>query len=109
MGDTVLGPIDYLAVGWPGRHVTGEGFRLLMDLVDRGIVGVLDFRFISKDADGTASTVEAADVEHSDELDALLWALSSGLLDSSDIDLSSRSRRSTRERLIGSRRRQIFE
>ncbi len=37
MGDTVLGPIDYLAVEWPGRHVTGEGFRLLMDLVDREI------------------------------------------------------------------------
>jgi hypothetical protein len=25
MADTVLGPIDYLAVEWPGRHVTGEG------------------------------------------------------------------------------------
>ena len=37
MGATVLGPIDYLAVEWPGKQVTGEGFRLLMDLVDREI------------------------------------------------------------------------
>ncbi len=37
MGDTALGPIDYLAVEWPARHVSGEGFRLLMDLVDREI------------------------------------------------------------------------
>ena len=86
MGDTVLGPIDYLAVEWPDRHVTGEGFRLLMDLVDRGIVRVLDILFIGKDADGKVSTVEVADVEHSDALDERLWGLSSGLLDQSDID-----------------------
>ena len=86
MGDTVLGPIDYLAVEWPGRHVTGEGFRLLMDLVDREIVRVLDIVFISKNADGTVSKVEVADVEHSEALDERLWGLSSGLLDQSDID-----------------------
>jgi hypothetical protein len=86
VGDTVLGPIDYLAVEWPGRHVTGEGFRLLMDLVDREIVRVLDIVFISKNADGTVSKVEVADVEHSEALDKRLWGLSSGLLDQSDID-----------------------
>ena len=72
MGDTVLGPIDYLAVEWPGRHVTGEGFRLLMDLVDREIVRVLDIVFISKNTDGTVSKVEVADVEHSEALDERL-------------------------------------
>ena len=86
MGDTILGPIDYLAVEWPERHVTGEGFRLLMDLVDREIVRVLDLMFIAKDADGKVSTVDVADVEHSDALDERLWGLSSGLLDQSDID-----------------------
>ncbi len=86
MGDTVLGPIDYLAVEWPERHVTGEGFRLLMDLVDRGVVRVLDILFIGKDPEGNVSKVEVADVEHSDALDERLWGLSSGLLDQSDID-----------------------
>jgi Family of unknown function (DUF6325) len=86
MGDTVLGPIDYLAVEWPDRHVTGEGFRLLMDLVERGIVRVLDVLFIGKDHEGNVSKVEVADVEHSDALDERLWGLSSGLLDQSDID-----------------------
>ena len=87
MGDAILGPIDYLAVEWPERHVTGEGFRLLMDLVDRGIVRVLDILFIGKDADGTVSKIEVADVEHSDALDERLWGLSSGLLDQSDLSL----------------------
>jgi hypothetical protein len=86
MGDTILGPIDYLAVEWPDRHVTGEGFRLLMDLVERDVVRVLDLLFIAKDPDGTVSRVEAMDVEHSDALDERLWGLSSGLLDQSDID-----------------------
>lgn len=86
MGDTILGQIDYLAVEWPGRHVTGEGFRLLMDLVDREIIRVLDLLFIAKDADGKASKVAVADVEHSDALDPRLWGLASGLLDQSDID-----------------------
>ena len=86
MGDTILGPVDYLAVEWPGGHVTGEGFRLLMDLVDRGIVRVLDLEFIAKDAAGEVSEVDVGDVEHSDELDPRLWGLSSGLLDQSDID-----------------------
>jgi hypothetical protein len=86
VGDTVLGPIDYLAVEWPGRHGTGEGFRLLMDLVDREIVRVLDLLFIAKDADGRVSKVDVEDVEHSDALDSRLWGLSSGLLDQSDID-----------------------
>jgi len=86
MGDTVLGPIDYLAVEWPDRHVTGEGFRLLMDLVDRGVVRVLDLLFIAKDADGRVSEIDVADVEHSDALDERLWGLASGLLDQSDID-----------------------
>ena len=86
MGDTLLGPIDYLAVEWPDRHVTGEGFRLLMDLVDRGTVRVLDLVFIAKDADGTISRIAARDVRHSDALDAKLFTLTSGLLDESDIE-----------------------
>ncbi len=86
MGDTILGPIDYLAVEWPGGKVTGEGFRLLMDLVDHEVVRVLDLLFIAKDADGKVSTVDVADVEHSEALDQRLWGTSSGLLDQSDID-----------------------
>jgi Family of unknown function (DUF6325) len=86
VGDTILGPIDYLAVEWPGRQVTGEGFGLLMDLVDREIVRVLDLLFIAKDADGKVSAVDVADVEHSDVLDTRLWGLASGLLDQADID-----------------------
>jgi len=36
MGETILGPIDYLAVEWPDRHVTGEGFRISTALTGGG-------------------------------------------------------------------------
>ncbi len=34
----LLGPIDYLVVEFPADRMTGEGFPLAADLVDRGIV-----------------------------------------------------------------------
>jgi hypothetical protein len=57
--DIELGPIDYLVVEWPaGKQPSGEGLPILVDLVDRGIVRVLDFAFVQKDEDGTVSGIE---------------------------------------------------
>jgi len=52
--DIELGPIDYLVVEWPaGKPPTGEGMPLLVDLVDRGLIRVLDLTFIQKKEDGS--------------------------------------------------------
>ena len=83
--DEVLGPIDYLAVEFPGGRTTGEGFALIMDLVRRGVIRVLDLQFVAKAADGTLSRVELDDVKHHADVDITRWAgASSGLLDASD-------------------------
>jgi uncharacterized protein DUF6325 len=85
--DDVLGLVDYLAVEWPGAHVTGEGFQLLLDLVERGTVRVLDLEFIAKAAHASVTKVALGDVEHGGDVDVTMWAgASSGLLDQSDID-----------------------
>lgn len=47
------GPIDYLMVEFPGNRMTGEAFPLLVDLVDRGLVRILDLVFVRKDTDGS--------------------------------------------------------
>lgn len=87
MDDDVLGPVDYLAVEWPGGLITGEGFELLLGLVDRGIVRVLDLEFIARAADGTVSKVALGDVRHGGDVDVTMWeGASSGLLDQSDVD-----------------------
>ena len=80
------GPIDYLVVEFPGNRMTGEGFPLLLDLVDRGIIRILDFGFVTRDLDGSVTAVEIADFDGDGELDlAVFQGASSGLLGPDDI------------------------
>ena len=88
MDDDILGPIDYLAVEFPEGRVTGEAFQVLMDLVQRGVIRVLDLEFIAKSGDGSARKVTLDEVEHSPDVDVALWAgAESDLLDQSDFDV----------------------
>ncbi|GAB4058468.1 DUF6325 family protein [Catellatospora paridis] len=81
-----MGPVDYLVIEFPGNHMTGEGIPLLLDLVDRGIVRILDLAFIRKDVDGSivAVAVEDMDAEGAREF-AVFQGASSGLLDRDDL------------------------
>jgi hypothetical protein len=77
-----LGPIDYLVVEWPAdKQPTGEGLTHLVDLVDRGIIRILDLAFVRKEADGTMVRVELSDLDldGNPEL-AVFEGASSGLL-----------------------------
>ena len=81
-----MGPIDYLIVEFPGSHLTGEGMPLLVDLVDRGIIRILDLVFIRKNLDGTVSGLAVADLDGDGALDlAVFEGASSGLLGPEDI------------------------
>lgn len=81
-----MGPIDYLVVEFPGNRMTGEGMPLLVDLVDRGIIRILDLVFIRKDLDGSVSGMTLADVDGDGALDLAVFAgSSSGLLGPEDI------------------------
>jgi Family of unknown function (DUF6325) len=53
-----LGPVEYLIVGFPGNKFTGEIAPALAELVDSGIINVIDLVFITKDADGTVASFE---------------------------------------------------
>jgi hypothetical protein len=58
-----LGPVDYLVVEFPGSNFNGEIIPQLVDLVERGIVRVLDLVLIIKDEAGEFQAVEFADIE----------------------------------------------
>jgi Family of unknown function (DUF6325) len=82
-----MGPIDYLVVEFPGSRMTGEGLPLLVDLVDRGIIRVLDLVFVKKELDGSVRGLAIADLDKDGELDlAVFEGASSGLLGQEDLD-----------------------
>ena len=89
MDDDELGPIDFLAIEFPGARITAPGFERLLSLADQGVVGILDLEFIMKDAAGGARKAEVGELElgGADAVDLSDWAgASSGLLDDTDVD-----------------------
>ncbi|MGW5348694.1 DUF6325 family protein [Streptomyces sp. NPDC004050] len=81
-----IGPIDYLVVEFPGSHLTGEGMPLLVDLVERGIIRILDLTFFTKLEDGSVEGIALADVNGDGQLDLTLFeGVSSGLIGEDDI------------------------
>ena len=81
-----VGPIDYLALEFPTAQLKGEGFAILVDLVDRGIIRILDCRFAVKAEDGSFAAVAIADLDGDGTLDlAVFEGVESGLLDDDDL------------------------
>jgi hypothetical protein len=84
--DTTLGPVAYLVVEFPPSVPTGNGLSALVDLVDAGIIRVLDLVFVRKGEDGVTRMAAIADFDDDGELDlAVFEGASSDLLDDSDV------------------------
>lgn len=81
-----MGPIDYLLVEWPGRQPNGEVAPHLVDLVDRGLIRILDLVFIAKDEDGDVAVLELADLGGEVTELAVFEGASSGLLGDEDLE-----------------------
>lgn len=81
-----MGPIDYMVVEFPGSRMTGEGLPLLADLVERGIIRILDLVFVSRELDGSVTGVALADLDADGDLDlAVFKSAGSGLLAENDV------------------------
>ena len=86
MTEQAVGPIDYLAVELPSERMKGEGLAALVDLVDRGIIRLLDMRAVRREADGTFTAIAITDLDHDGTLDlAIFEGIESGLLDNDDL------------------------
>ena len=81
-----MGPIDYIVVEWPGRQPTGEAVPHLVDLVERGIIRILDLAFIAKAEDGSVAGLEISELGDEVEELKVFEGASSGLLSDEDTE-----------------------
>jgi hypothetical protein len=86
-----LGPIDIVVIAYPaGAPMTGEAVPLLLDLVDRGIIRVLDALFVQENDDGTFSGFEATDLDAENLGDFRIFeGATSGILGEDDVATAS--------------------
>ena len=84
--DLELGPVDVVVIGYPpDAPRTGEAIPLFMDLVERGIIRVLDVLAVTKELDGTVSGLEITDIDGDGENDLIMFeGARSGLLGDED-------------------------
>ena len=86
-----LGPIDYVLIEWPDRQPTGEAAPIVVDLVERGIIRVLDLAFITKADDGSVAGLDISHVGESVEELRVFEGASSGLLGDDDIEEAAKA------------------
>ena len=82
-----LGPIDIVVIAYPaGAPMTGEAVPLLLDLVERGIIRVLDAMFVIKNEDGRSpASTPGISIEKDVGAFDVFEGASSGLLGDDDV------------------------
>jgi uncharacterized membrane protein len=82
-----LGPVEYIVVGFSGNRFTGEISRALTELLDQGLIRIIDLAVVSKDADGVVTILEMQEL--SPDVAAAFVKITgtiSGLLSEADLD-----------------------
>jgi len=81
-----MGPIDYIVIEWPAQQPTGEVAPLIIDLVDRGIIRVLDIAFLAKGEDGSVAALDLSTLDGDGGGFEEFEGASSGLLGDEDLE-----------------------
>jgi hypothetical protein len=81
-----MGPIDYIVLEWPGRQPQGEVAPLILDLVDRGIIRILDVALMAKDEDGTVGALDLGALKDDSGGFEAFEGASTGLLAQDDLE-----------------------
>jgi hypothetical protein len=85
MNDFRFGPAEFYLVGFEGARPDPATFRALTDLVDSGVVRLLDFVVLAKSATGEVEIVELDDEDGALELDDF-EPIAAGLAGEEDVE-----------------------
>jgi hypothetical protein len=61
--DAVVGPVELAVLAFPGSQFRGEIIPALADLVDGGVVSILDLAIVSKEDSGDTMAIELVDLD----------------------------------------------
>jgi hypothetical protein len=86
---TVHGPVDFVLLEFPTDQLTGEAAPALMDLVESGVIRLLDLLVISKGEDGTVEGLELTDPTGPGGSFSYFAGARSGLIGEDDVSLAA--------------------
>ena len=58
-----VGPVEYVALAFPGNKFKGDIIPALQELVDAGTIRIIDLAFVIKDADGNVLAMELEEMD----------------------------------------------
>ncbi len=62
MTERIAAPVEVAVLEFPGSRFNGEIVPALIELVDDGIVRILDLVVVTRDVDGTVTAIELSDL-----------------------------------------------
>ena len=82
-----VGSVEYAVIAFPGNNFKGEIIPAIQDLVDRGLVRILDLVVVKKDGEGNVEAVELSALSHEERspFDGLVHEVD-GLFNMDDIE-----------------------
>ncbi len=80
-----MGPVDYVVLEWPGRQPKGDAAPLILELVDRGIIRILDIALMVKADDGSIAAIDLGELD-ADSGFAAFQGAATGLLSQEDLE-----------------------
>src|SRR3954451_14710805 len=81
-----MGPVDFVVLEWPGRQPKGEVAPMIIDLVDRGIIRILDVALMVKAEDGSVAALDLGEVNGDSGGFGEFEGAASGLLGQEDLE-----------------------
>jgi hypothetical protein len=79
-----LGPVEYMVIDFPGNRFNGDIAPAIAELVDRGMVRILDLVFVKKDSDGSITSFEYDELEEGEPF-AAIDGEADGMLSDEDV------------------------
>ena len=67
----MYGPMQLIVIGFPGNEFSGEVLPAIKDVRDKGLIRLIDYVFVMKDADGIVSRTKGTEILGPGEVEQL--------------------------------------